>query len=353
MITLRRTINSTLSRASLLQNSLLDLLFLSHVSMSSSLPLHDRDSRFQSADSSRHSSNSSVGSGSLSPPTSLDSIPISDGGYHGPINHSQTSSHSGSLFAKVGTPGNPLPLAKKGVAGGRTRHVNAGPAGNVQATMVGSIGNTQVPSTLPEHIAILPPSSMNIPQPTIGSTDNLHQPAIVPRGHDVTITRTPSSANDAQAILANPLDDLQAAIVPHGILTAGGTGGIPPTRNGPPVSVQTAMGDPEPPAGDPSGGDEPPTDDPDKIVPVRELLGLANPGSGYPAATEAIRYLLQAVGRDVVSFRRNTQVSYMFVERARDLVNAINKYIEKVENSSDPDWDSFMKFTTAIEPLEE
>ncbi|KAH9953270.1 hypothetical protein BGW80DRAFT_1136675, partial [Lactifluus volemus] len=60
-----------------------------------------------------------------------------------------------------------------------------------------------------------------------------------------------------------------------------------------------------------------------------------------------------AVGRDVVSFRRNTQVSYMFVERARDLVNAINKYIEKVENSCDPDWDSFMKFVMAIEPLED
>ncbi|KAH9979599.1 hypothetical protein BGW80DRAFT_606890 [Lactifluus volemus] len=98
-----------------------------------------------------------------------------------------------------------------------------------------------------------------------------------------------------------------------------------------------------------------PADGPEKDVPVRELLGLANPGKDYPPATEAIRYLLQVVGRDVVSFRRNTQVSYMFMERARVLVNAINKYIEKVANStsSEPDWDSFMKFTAAIEPMED
>ncbi|KAH9956230.1 hypothetical protein BGW80DRAFT_272796 [Lactifluus volemus] len=162
---------------------------------------------------------------------------------------------------------------------------------------------------------------------------------------------TPSSANDARAILASPL--AQAEFYPHGILAAGGTGGIPPPRGGPPVSVQIAKGDTEPPAGDATDVAEPPNDGLDKNVSVRELLGLANPGSGYPPATEAIRYLLQAVGRDVVSFRRNTQVSYMFVERARNLVNAINKYIEKVEDSCDPDWDSFMKFTTAIEPLED
>ncbi|KAI0300029.1 hypothetical protein B0F90DRAFT_1630389, partial [Multifurca ochricompacta] len=60
-----------------------------------------------------------------------------------------------------------------------------------------------------------------------------------------------------------------------------------------------------------------------------------------------------AVGRDVVSFRRNTQVSYMVVERARDIVDAINEYIQKVENSDTGDWDSFEKFTQAVEPLEE
>jgi hypothetical protein len=43
----------------------------------------------------------------------------------------------------------------------------------------------------------------------------------------------------------------------------------------------------------------------------------------------------------------------MVVERARDLVNGINRYIEKVESSTEGDWESFIKFTAAIEPLEE
>lgn len=58
------------------------------------------------------------------------------------------------------------------------------------------------------------------------------------------------------------------------------------------------------------------------------------------------------MGRDVVSFQRNTQVSYMVVERARDIVKEINGLIAKVENSIAVDWNSFEKFTTAIDPLE-
>jgi len=54
-----------------------------------------------------------------------------------------------------------------------------------------------------------------------------------------------------------------------------------------------------------------------------------------------------------VSFRRNTHVSYLVVERARDIVNTINEYISRVESSTTADWDSFEKFSVAIEPLEE
>jgi hypothetical protein len=71
------------------------------------------------------------------------------------------------------------------------------------------------------------------------------------------------------------------------------------------------------------------------------------------AATEAIRLLLQVIGRDVVSFRRNTHVSYLVVERAREIVNTINEYIARVESSTTGDWESFEKFSEAIEPLEE
>jgi hypothetical protein len=85
----------------------------------------------------------------------------------------------------------------------------------------------------------------------------------------------------------------------------------------------------------------------------KTLFGLTDLGNDGHAATEAIKYLLQAVGRDVVSFQRNTHVSYMVVERARDIVEAINQCIFKVENDPDGDWVSFDKFTGAIEPLEE
>jgi hypothetical protein len=84
-----------------------------------------------------------------------------------------------------------------------------------------------------------------------------------------------------------------------------------------------------------------------------ELLSLTNLGIGGPAATESVKYLAQAVGRDVMSFRRNTHVSYMVAERARDIISAINEYIARVEDSEIADWDSFEKFTVAIEPLEE
>jgi len=94
-------------------------------------------------------------------------------------------------------------------------------------------------------------------------------------------------------------------------------------------------------------------EDSPSLDPPIELLSLTDLGSGGSAATEAAQYLVQAVGRDVVSFRRNTQVSYMVVERARDIVKAINEYIAKVESSATGDWDSFEKFTVAIVPLEE
>jgi hypothetical protein len=85
------------------------------------------------------------------------------------------------------------------------------------------------------------------------------------------------------------------------------------------------------------------------------LSGLIDLGSEDPAATEWVRYLTQAVGRDVLSFRRNTQVSYMVVERAKDVVKAINGLIAKVndDDSEDGDWDSFFKYSKAIKPLEE
>ncbi|KAI0273923.1 hypothetical protein BGY98DRAFT_897387, partial [Russula aff. rugulosa BPL654] len=60
-----------------------------------------------------------------------------------------------------------------------------------------------------------------------------------------------------------------------------------------------------------------------------------------------------AIGRDIVSLQRNTHVSYMVAERARDIVKAINECIINVEDSATGDWTSYDKFSEAIEPLED
>jgi len=71
---------------------------------------------------------------------------------------------------------------------------------------------------------------------------------------------------------------------------------------------------------------------------------------GYPV-TEVIKYLIEVVGRDVVSFRRNAQVSFILVDRARDICDAINIHVKKTESGTD--WASFEKFSDAIDPVEE
>lgn len=74
------------------------------------------------------------------------------------------------------------------------------------------------------------------------------------------------------------------------------------------------------------------------------------PNEAYPA-TEVIKYLIDVVGHDVMSFRRNAQVSYLLVDRARDICNAINGYIQRTEGGED--WIAFDRYTDAIDPIEE
>jgi hypothetical protein len=52
-----------------------------------------------------------------------------------------------------------------------------------------------------------------------------------------------------------------------------------------------------------------------------------------------------------MSFRRNAQVSYLLVDRTRDIFDAINAFIQRTESGED--WDSYDKFTNAIDPIEE
>ncbi|KAI0263561.1 hypothetical protein BC834DRAFT_844447 [Gloeopeniophorella convolvens] len=81
-------------------------------------------------------------------------------------------------------------------------------------------------------------------------------------------------------------------------------------------------------------------------------LPFSDLGEGGFPATEVIRYLLKTVDRDVVTFRRNTQVPYMILDRVRELVNGIDGLIKKVEEGTG-DWNSFDAYSRAIAPLED
>ena len=91
------------------------------------------------------------------------------------------------------------------------------------------------------------------------------------------------------------------------------------------------------------------------VPPLSLLTILTKPTTdGYPA-TEVIKFLLEIVGRDVMSFRSNAQMAHMLVDRARDICDAINTHIKKTETGTgtDLDWISFAKFSDAIDPAEE
>ena len=74
------------------------------------------------------------------------------------------------------------------------------------------------------------------------------------------------------------------------------------------------------------------------------------PEPHFPA-TESIKQLIETIGRDVVRFRRNTQISYNFVDKARFSCQEINALIKDVDDNDD--WDSYDKFTEAVDLLEE
>ena len=83
----------------------------------------------------------------------------------------------------------------------------------------------------------------------------------------------------------------------------------------------------------------------------RSLSELQNPV--FPA-TEFILQLIETICRDVVQFRRNTQISYHFVDRARSACDIISALIQNEEEDNwEDDWDSYDKCTEASDLLEE
>ena len=87
--------------------------------------------------------------------------------------------------------------------------------------------------------------------------------------------------------------------------------------------------------------------------PIPSLTDCGDGNQVYPASDWA-KYLVQTVGRDVMSFRRNTRVSYMILDRARETVKEINKCIDNVDSEVNASTarGSFTKYTEAIDPLE-
>jgi hypothetical protein len=90
---------------------------------------------------------------------------------------------------------------------------------------------------------------------------------------------------------------------------------------------------------------------PSSATTVDTFMNILRPSTEAYPATEVIKYMIDTVGHDVMSFRRNTQVSYLLLERARDICDAINGHIQRTESGED--WISFDKYTNAIDPVEE
>ncbi|KAG8706766.1 hypothetical protein FRC11_007985, partial [Ceratobasidium sp. 423] len=87
------------------------------------------------------------------------------------------------------------------------------------------------------------------------------------------------------------------------------------------------------------------------IVPTRAYDIMHPKSERLYQATDVIYKLLRVVGTEVCSFRRNHQVAYRLVERARDLYDAINARIHLVDINDS--WEDYEVYTQAIDPLEE
>lgn len=81
------------------------------------------------------------------------------------------------------------------------------------------------------------------------------------------------------------------------------------------------------------------------------FVDLTSSSTGSYEVTSLIKYLIELIGADVCAFRRNNQVSYRFVERARNVCDRINQLIAAVE--TDARWEDYFKYTAAVDILEE
>jgi len=74
--------------------------------------------------------------------------------------------------------------------------------------------------------------------------------------------------------------------------------------------------------------------------------------SGDYGATALIKYLVQIISHDVCAINRNTLSYYRLVHRVGEIYKAINALIGEVEKDDTDQWDNYIKYTGAIDPLE-
>jgi hypothetical protein len=74
--------------------------------------------------------------------------------------------------------------------------------------------------------------------------------------------------------------------------------------------------------------------------------------SGNYGATALIKYLVQIISHDVCAINRNTMSYYRLVHRVGEIYKAINALISEVETDDTDQWDNYIKYTDAIDPLE-
>ena len=70
-------------------------------------------------------------------------------------------------------------------------------------------------------------------------------------------------------------------------------------------------------------------------------------------ATDYIKILTECARRDVDRFRRNTEVGFRIIDKARSLRTHLNFLVAKAESSEENGWSSYDKFVRAVDPLEE
>ena len=75
--------------------------------------------------------------------------------------------------------------------------------------------------------------------------------------------------------------------------------------------------------------------------------------SSEESPTELIQNLILVIGHDACSVRQDMQTLYHLVSRARDIADAVNALIDKVNEGSPNSRNDFNKYNQVIEPLEE